>query len=150
MGMSCNLKLPIVYPTTLFTQRTLLQQLLKNIQSQWKRAESKILFSEVLCHLVVTIHVNTTLLQKLPSALQVLLSLFFLQCFCLNFNRYYRFWEYIYVGYQHLALCPTSLLRRKLKRPLCKKCTSLLKPVLSHTWDIACRLLFTAINSLGK
>jgi len=89
--MSCSLKLPIVYPTTLFTQRTLLQQLLKNIQSQQKRMESKILFSEVLSHLVVTTNVNTTLLQKLPSASQVLLSVFFLQCFSFNFDRYYSF-----------------------------------------------------------
>lgn len=61
MGMSCGLKLPIVNATTLFTQRTLPQQLLKNTQSQQKRMESKI-FSEVLCHLVLTVHVNIVLL----------------------------------------------------------------------------------------
>lgn len=61
MGTSCSLKLPTVNATTLFTQRTLPQQLLKNTQNQQKRTESKI-FSELLCHLVLTMHVNTVLL----------------------------------------------------------------------------------------
>lgn len=39
---------------------------------------SKIIFSKLLHHLVVTIYVNTTLLQKLLKALQVSLTLFFL------------------------------------------------------------------------
>lgn len=112
--------------------------------------ESKIVFAEVWYHLVVTVHVNTTLLQKLPSTSQVSLILFHLQCLSLKFNRYYRFWAYIYVDYQHLAFCPTSLLRGKLQCPLCKKCTSLFKPVLSQAWGTAHSLLLTANKCLLK
>lgn len=149
--MSCHLKLPILNSTTSFTQRT--QQLLKNFQSKQNKKESKIIFSEVSCHLVLTMHVNTVLLQKIPSAYQVLLSLFTCSSFsasALNLNKCCRSRKSIYAAYQLLAFCPAFLLGRKLQHPYCKKCTSLCKLVLSQTWSIACRLLVAAINSLMK
>lgn len=153
VGMSCHPKLPILNPTTSFTQRTLPQQLLKNSQSQQNKKERKIIFSEVSCQLVLTMHVNTALLQKIPSLYQVLLSLFTCSSFsasALNLHKCCRSRKSIYAAYQPLAFCPVSLLRRKLQHPYCKKCTSLCKPVLSQAWSIACRLLVAAIKSLMK
>lgn len=121
VGMSCHPKLPILNPTTSFTQRTLPQQLLKNSQSQQNKKERKIIVSEASCQLVLTMHVNTALLQKIPSLYQVFtqsLHVLFLQCFCLKFEQVLQIQKIHICCLSAPCLLPSLTIKKKIATSL--------------------------------